>query len=45
MVYFTKNSEKIELKKFFGKTLHEKTVKAAGLKLSVRIPMTMTMTD
>jgi hypothetical protein len=35
MVYFTKNSEKIELKKFFGKTLHEKTVKAAGLKLSV----------
>jgi hypothetical protein len=45
MVYFTRNIEKTDPKNnFFVKHMHTKTVKAAGLKLSVRIPMTMTMT-
>jgi hypothetical protein len=40
-----KSAKKRSKKKLSCKILHEKTVKAAGLKLSVRIPMTMTMTD
>ncbi len=41
MVYFTKNSTKKRQKITFCNALHAKTVKAAGLKFAVNIPITI----
>jgi hypothetical protein len=40
MVYFTKTAQKSGKKERFCNALHAKTVKAALLKFSVRIPVT-----